>query len=48
MSGASPAAVKTFLASEVGAGTIPRAHATHPIVDRQIGYSLISRGIEER
>src|SRR3954468_18447998 len=32
--------------SEVGADTIRRAHATHPIVDLQIEYSLISRGIE--
>jgi aryl-alcohol dehydrogenase-like predicted oxidoreductase len=32
--------------SEVGAETIRRAHATHPIVDLQIEYSLISRGIE--
>jgi aryl-alcohol dehydrogenase-like predicted oxidoreductase len=33
--------------SEVGADTIRRAHATHPICDLQIEYSLISRGIEE-
>jgi len=33
--------------SEVGADTIRRAHAVHPIVDLQIEYSLISRGIEE-
>ena len=32
--------------SEVGAGTIRRAAAVHPIVDVQIEYSLISRGIE--
>jgi len=32
--------------SEVGAETIRRAHATHPICDLQIEYSLISRGIE--
>jgi aryl-alcohol dehydrogenase-like predicted oxidoreductase len=32
--------------SEAGAETIRRAHATHPIVDLQIEYSLISRGIE--
>ena len=32
--------------SEVGADTIRRAHAVHPIVDLQIEYSLISRGIE--
>lgn len=34
--------------SEVGAGTIRRAAAVHPIVDLQIEYSLISRGIEDR
>ena len=33
--------------SEVGAETIRRAHAVHPIVDLQIEYSLISRGIEQ-
>jgi aryl-alcohol dehydrogenase-like predicted oxidoreductase len=33
--------------SEVGAETIRRAHATHPIADVQIEYSLISRGIED-
>ena len=32
--------------SEVGSGTIRRAHKTHPISDLQIEYSLISRGIE--
>lgn len=32
--------------SEVGAGTIRRAHAVHPIVDLQIEYSLASRGPE--
>ena len=32
--------------SEVGATTIRRAAATHPISDLQIEYSLISRGIE--
>ena len=32
--------------SEVGAETIRRAAATHPITDLQIEYSLISRGIE--
>lgn len=32
--------------SEVGADTIRRAHAVHPIADVQIEYSLISRGIE--
>jgi pyridoxine 4-dehydrogenase len=32
--------------SEVGADTIRRAHKVHPIVDLQIEYSLVSRGIE--
>jgi aryl-alcohol dehydrogenase-like predicted oxidoreductase len=32
--------------SEVGAETIRRAHAVHPITDLQIEYSLISRGLE--
>jgi aryl-alcohol dehydrogenase-like predicted oxidoreductase len=32
--------------SEVGAETIRRAHAVHPISDLQIEYSQISRGIE--
>ena len=33
--------------SEVGAETLRRAAAVHPIVDLQIEYALISRGIEE-
>jgi aryl-alcohol dehydrogenase-like predicted oxidoreductase len=33
--------------SEIGAETLRRAHATHPIADLQIEYSLISRGIED-
>ena len=33
--------------SEVGAHTLRRAAATHPISDLQIEYSLISRGIED-
>lgn len=33
--------------SEVGAETIRKAAAVHPIADLQIEYSLISRGIEE-
>ncbi len=33
--------------SEVGAETLRRAHAVHPIADLQIEYSLLSRGIEE-
>jgi aryl-alcohol dehydrogenase-like predicted oxidoreductase len=32
--------------SEVGADTIRRAHAVHPVSDLQIEYSLVSRGIE--
>jgi aryl-alcohol dehydrogenase-like predicted oxidoreductase len=32
--------------SEVGAKTIRRAQAVHPIADLQIEYSLISRGVE--
>ncbi|MEZ0066570.1 aryl-alcohol dehydrogenase-like predicted oxidoreductase [Streptacidiphilus sp. MAP12-20] len=32
--------------SEVGAETLRRAHAVHPISDLQIEYSLVSRGIE--
>jgi aryl-alcohol dehydrogenase-like predicted oxidoreductase len=32
--------------SEIGADTLRRAHAVHPIVDLQIEYSLLSRGIE--
>src|SRR5450830_876159 len=32
--------------SEVGAETLRRAHAVHPISDLQIEYSLLSRGIE--
>lgn len=34
--------------SEVGAETIRRAAAVHPIVDLQIEYSIISRGIEDK
>jgi aryl-alcohol dehydrogenase-like predicted oxidoreductase len=33
--------------SEVGADTVRRAWAVHPIADLQIEYSLLSRGIEE-
>ena len=32
--------------SEVGAETIRRAHAVHPVTDLQIEYSLISRSLE--
>jgi aryl-alcohol dehydrogenase-like predicted oxidoreductase len=32
--------------SEAGAETIRRAHATHPVADVQLEYSLLSRGIE--
>ncbi|KAA3511912.1 aldo/keto reductase [Agrobacterium vitis] len=34
--------------SEVGTDTIRRAAAVHPIVDLQIEYSLVSRGIEDQ
>jgi pyridoxine 4-dehydrogenase len=34
--------------SEVGAATLRRAHATHPICDLQIEYSLASRRIESQ
>ncbi|CAN5325804.1 aldo/keto reductase [soil metagenome] len=34
--------------SEVGAETLRKAHAVHPIVDLQIEYSLISRGVEDK
>jgi aryl-alcohol dehydrogenase-like predicted oxidoreductase len=40
--------VRAIGLSEVGAETIRRAHAIHPIVDLQIEYSLISRGPEAR
>src|SRR5262245_11835550 len=33
--------------SEIGAETLRRAHAVHPVADLQIEYSLISRGIED-
>jgi aryl-alcohol dehydrogenase-like predicted oxidoreductase len=33
--------------SEVGADTLRRAHAVHPISDLQIEYSLLSRGLED-
>jgi aryl-alcohol dehydrogenase-like predicted oxidoreductase len=33
--------------SEVGAETIRRAHAVHPIADLQIEYGLLTRGIEK-
>jgi aryl-alcohol dehydrogenase-like predicted oxidoreductase len=33
--------------SEVGAETLRRAHAVHPVADLQIEYSLLSRGIED-
>jgi aryl-alcohol dehydrogenase-like predicted oxidoreductase len=32
--------------SEIGAETLRRVHAVHPVADLQIEYSLISRGIE--
>lgn len=33
--------------SEVGADTVRRTHAVHPVSDLQIEYSLLSRGIED-
>ncbi len=38
--------VRAIGLSEVGADTIRRAHAVHPIADLQIEYSLISRSVE--
>jgi aryl-alcohol dehydrogenase-like predicted oxidoreductase len=38
--------VRAIGLSEVGAETIRRAHAVHPIADLQIEYSLISRAVE--
>jgi aryl-alcohol dehydrogenase-like predicted oxidoreductase len=38
--------VRAIGLSEVGAATIRRAAAVHPICDLQIEYSLVSRGIE--
>jgi len=40
--------VRAIGLSEVGVDTIRRAHATHPIVDLQIEYSLVTRGPEAR
>jgi aryl-alcohol dehydrogenase-like predicted oxidoreductase len=40
--------VRAIGLSEVGAETIRRAHAVHPIVDLQIEYSLVTRGAEAR
>ena len=34
--------------SEMGADTVRRANAVHPVVDMQIEYSLFSRGIEAK
>jgi aryl-alcohol dehydrogenase-like predicted oxidoreductase len=39
--------VRAIGLSEVGAETIRRAAAVHPIADLQIEYSLLSRGIED-
>ena len=39
--------VRSVGLSEVGAETIRRAQATHPISDLQIEYSLLSRGAEK-
>lgn len=40
--------VRAIGLSEVGAETIRRAHAVHPIADLQIEYSLLSRGPEQK
>ncbi|MBX3233071.1 MAG: aldo/keto reductase [Labilithrix sp.] len=40
--------VKHIGLSEVGAETIRRAHAVHPIVDLQIEYAIATRGPEEK
>jgi len=40
--------VRNIGLSEVGADTITRAHAVHPVADLQIEYSLFSRGIESQ
>lgn len=40
--------VRAIGLSEVGSDTIRRAHATHPIADLQIEYSLVSRGPEAK
>lgn len=40
--------VRWFGLSEAGADTIRRAHATHPVIDLQIEYSLFDRGVEDR
>jgi len=40
--------VRAIGLSEIGADTLRRAQAVHPIVDLQIEYSLISRGIEAK
>jgi len=40
--------VRAIGLSEVGADTVRRAHAVHPIADLQIEYSLISRDPEAR
>jgi aryl-alcohol dehydrogenase-like predicted oxidoreductase len=40
--------VRAIGLSEVGAETIRRAHAVHPIADLQIEYSLLSRGPEDK
>lgn len=34
--------------SEAGADTIRKAHAVHPIVDLQIEYAILTRGVEDK
>jgi aryl-alcohol dehydrogenase-like predicted oxidoreductase len=40
--------VRAIGLSEVGADTVRRAHAVHPIADVQLEYSLVSRAIEAK
>ena len=40
--------VRAIGLSEVGAETVRRAHAVHPLADLQIEYSLVSRGPEAK
>jgi aryl-alcohol dehydrogenase-like predicted oxidoreductase len=40
--------VRALGLSEVGADTVRRAHAVHPVAELQIEYSLISRGPEAK
>ena len=46
-SSCSRACIRHIGLSEVGADTLRRANAVHPVSDLQIEYSLLSRGIEQ-